>query len=142
MKILRRSMRIFSADGRLVVSSLFVLSLVQMGIRLLPFQVMCRLASRERSRKGSSIEADRELIECVGRAVTIASRYIPSSCLVQALTAMVLLKRMRQPACLRIGVSKDFEGTLQAHAWVESQGSIVIGNLTDLSQFTPMSSLT
>jgi hypothetical protein len=53
----------------------------------------------------------------------------------------VILRGMHQPASLRIGVSKGQRGDLQAHAWVESHGSIVIGNLSNLSHFTTMPSL-
>jgi hypothetical protein len=42
---------------------------------------------------------------------------------------------------LRIGVSKGVKGNLRAHAWVESQGSVVIGELADLSGFSVLPSL-
>jgi hypothetical protein len=42
---------------------------------------------------------------------------------------------------LRIGVAKGETGKLEAHAWIESQGKIVIGYLKDLSRFTPLPSL-
>jgi hypothetical protein len=137
----RKLLRLFSADRRLVIRSLLVLGLVRLGIRLLPFDTLCWLVSRRRWWTRSSKEPHRATLTRVGRAVTIASRYAHASCLVQALTAVALLRRMHQPACLRIGVSKGQQGDLRAHAWVESHGSIVIGNLADLSRFTPMSSL-
>jgi hypothetical protein len=42
------------------------------------------------------------------------------------------------PRSLRIGVAKGEAGKLEAHAWVESQGRIVIGGLRDLPYFTPL----
>jgi hypothetical protein len=53
------------------------------------------------------------------------------------LAAQVLLSRQGRPAHLQIGVAKSQEGQLEAHAWVESQGWIVIGKLNDISRFTP-----
>lgn len=42
---------------------------------------------------------------------------------------------------LRIGVAKDGRERLKAHAWVESQGKIVIGNVQDLSRFKALPTL-
>jgi hypothetical protein len=39
---------------------------------------------------------------------------------------------------LKIGVAKNKDGKLDAHAWVESQGQVLIGNLHDLSRFEPL----
>ena len=67
------------------------------------------------------------------------SRYVPAAtCLTQALATRVLLSRLGQPAHLRIGVAKSKKGQLQAHAWVESQGKIIIGDQPDLSRFAIM----
>ena len=62
-------------------------------------------------------------------AVVVASRYVPmSTCLTQALAAQVLLARRGFPAHLHIGVAKKgAEARFEAHAWVESQGKVVIG---------------
>ena len=35
---------------------------------------------------------------------------------------------------------KDERGALQAHAWIESQGEVVIGNVPDLALFTELPS--
>jgi hypothetical protein len=53
---------------------------------------------------------------------------------------MLLLKHVGHEAELRIGVAKNERGGLQAHAWVESNGEIVVGGITGLSHFTVLSS--
>jgi len=59
-----------------------------------------------------------------------AQRVVPgATCLPQALAAEALLKRGGLPADLRIGVMKGASGKLLAHAWVESDGRIVVGDL-------------
>ena len=62
-------------------------------------------------------------------AVVVASRYVPmSTCLTQALAAQVLLARRGYSAHLHIGVAKEgAEAKLKAHAWVESDGKVLIG---------------
>jgi len=59
-----------------------------------------------------------------------AQRVIPrSTCLPQALAAESLLTRGGLPAVLQIGIMKTADGKLAAHAWVESDGRIVVGDL-------------
>ena len=59
-----------------------------------------------------------------------AQRVVPrATCLPQALAAEALLTRGGLPADLRIGVKKEPSGKLLAHAWVESNGRIVVGDL-------------
>jgi hypothetical protein len=75
-------------------------------------------------------------------AVDIASHYMPGGvkCLARALTTQVLMSRYGYSPELRIGVAKGERGQLEAHAWVENQGQVVIGYLGNLSRFTPMPS--
>jgi hypothetical protein len=42
---------------------------------------------------------------------------------------------------LRIGVTKGPEGELKAHAWVESNGRIIIGQQKDLRSYTVLNRL-
>jgi hypothetical protein len=80
-------------------------------------------------------------VELLIWAVTAASRYVPgATCLAQALAAQVLLGRTGYPARLRIGVAKGEERKFEAHAWVESQGRVVIGG-PGLGRFTPLTTL-
>lgn len=80
-------------------------------------------------------------MERIARAVTGASRAVPgAACLTQALAAQVLLERRGLPARVRVGVTRADGGQLLAHAWVESDGRIVLGG-TDLSGYTPLAAL-
>jgi hypothetical protein len=48
--------------------------------------------------------------------------------LTQALAGQVLLAQYGYPAVVHLGVTKEEgQGTFQAHAWMESDGKIVIG---------------
>ena len=61
--------------------------------------------------------------------VGVVSRYVPrATCLTQALAGQVLLERYGYPALVHVGVTKEEgKGTFQAHAWLESDGKVVIG---------------
>jgi hypothetical protein len=41
---------------------------------------------------------------------------------------------------LCIGVAKGQEGELKAHAWLENQGQVVIGDVADLPNFSQLAS--
>lgn len=59
-----------------------------------------------------------------------AARVVPrATCLPQALAAESLLTRGGIAADLQIGVMKTPAGKLLAHAWVESDGRIIVGDL-------------
>ena len=151
MKRLFKFFRLPATDRSLLVKAAFIVGAVRLGLWGLPFRTLRRLLARvaqqpaglhqacpERSRR-----ADRSSLDRIAWAVTVASRYVPAaSCLTQALATQVLLGRRGHPACLRIGVEKGEEGQLQAHAWVESDGMVVIGGLEpELERYTPLPAL-
>jgi hypothetical protein len=64
----------------------------------------------------------------ISRAVDIAARFIPgATCLVKAQVGCAMLNRSGYMAAIRIGVLKDLS-KVQAHAWVECDGLVVIGD--------------
>jgi hypothetical protein len=62
-------------------------------------------------------------------ARAVGTRFLPDRpCLTQALVLQyLLLRRGDDAAQLRIGVTKDKDGGLQAHAWVDRNGRVLIG---------------
>ena len=78
--------------------------------------------------------------ERIAWALHHAKRLVPgASCLPQALAAETLLVRSGHTADLRIGVRKTGPDSIEAHAWVEVDGKVVVGELpTGLGDFTPL----
>ena len=78
--------------------------------------------------------------EQISWAVKASANYLigPKSCLPQALAAQMLLKQYGYPANLRFGVYKGNE--LEAHASIESQGKIIVGN-EGIEYYTPLSAV-
>jgi hypothetical protein len=71
--------------------------------------------------------------EEICRAVDVAVRFIPcATCLVKAHVASAMLNRFGYASEIKIGVSKQ-SSDLSAHAWLECDGRIVMGN--SASQF-------
>lgn len=125
---------------QLLLKIFIFLSLVRLGLRFLSFP---RLQKQLEKVSQFSLNAPERL--SVGKivwAVEASSRYMPGGvkCLARALTTHSLMKQHGHPGELRIGVAKGETGELEAHAWVEHRGRIVIGYLNDLARYIPMPS--
>jgi hypothetical protein len=144
MKHLRKFLRLPTADQWFLIKVILLLETIKLGMRLLPFRILRHLLARvadaapARLRHPGHPSADR-----IAWALEVASRHTPGakSCLTQALAAQVLLARRGYPALLRIGVAKGEREQFQAHAWVESEGNVVIGGSEQLGRYTPLAVL-
>jgi len=68
----------------------------------------------------------------------VASRYVPgATCLTRALALQIWLGRRGQAAELRFGVARGAEAPLDAHAWLESAGRILIG-AAEVPRYAPL----
>jgi len=139
----RKLLRLSYGDYQLLLSTFFLLGLVRLGLWLLPFQTLRQLLTKISQVNPKRQKLNRVSVGKIIWAVNVSSYYMPGSvkCLARALTTKVFLNRYGYSANLQIGVAKGKEGQLEAHAWVESQGKVVIGYLSNLSHFTPLPSL-
>jgi hypothetical protein len=139
MKRLYKFLSLPSRDRRLLIKAALLLGIIRLGLWLLVFQTLQGLLLRMRWKSARLREADPSSLERIAWAIRVAGRYVPGvTCLVQALAAQVLLEQEGHPACLCIGVAKDKNGRLQAHAWTESGGKVVVGG-GNLSSYTLLS---
>lgn len=139
MRYLCKFFILTDSDRHLLVSAALLLGTVKLGLWLLPFQTLQSLLARKLQANNRFQKTDRVSLNKVVWAVTLSSRYMSiANCLTRALATQVLLSQHGQPAHLCIGIAKDNEGKLIGHAWVNSQGTIVVGNLTNLSDYTTL----
>jgi hypothetical protein len=103
---------------------------------VLPFKVARRVLARGAKRSPAAHATP----ERIGWAVSAARYFVPKgNCLPQALAAESLLLRHGHPVEFRIGVVKTDRDRLEAHAWVESAGRLVVGDLTQgLVTYSPL----
>jgi hypothetical protein len=142
MEQIRKFPSLSLADQILLLKSAFLLGMITLGLRGLSFQAMQRFSMGTRQRTARAHHTDQPSANRIAWAVSVASRYVPAAtCLPQALAVRMLFKQQGYPARLYIGVAKGERGQLEAHAWVESEGRIVVGNSQDLSRYTPLPSL-
>lgn len=61
-------------------------------------------------------------------AVSAAARRVPrATCLTQALATQIMLGRRGHRASLQLGIMKSEAGKMDAHAWLERNGKVLIG---------------
>lgn len=123
------------SDQRLLITALALVFCIRLGLWLLPFRLLRKKVEKITARVNSSSPRpkDFQMVRKVASCVRRVSRYVPaSSCLAQALATQVLLAHQGQISNLRIGVTKGSEGDFKAHAWVESDGKIIIGQVRNL----------
>jgi hypothetical protein len=127
-----------AADRRALIAAALLLVAFRLAVSLFSFQtVLRRTAGAGGVSEGRNV-ADPRKVDRVVWAVGAAGRRVPgATCLVQSLALLLLLGRLGQPASLQIGVSLDESSRLSAHAWVESQGRVLIGG-TGRERFTPL----
>ena len=124
----------------LLLRACFVVAGFRLALTTLPFRWVRSLAEfsgrTRRSRLRPPVPVDE-----FSWAVSVASRRVPrATCLTQALALQLLLAHEGRPSNLRIGVAKAEDGRLQAHAWLETEGRVVIGG-GEVERFTPLASL-
>jgi Transglutaminase-like superfamily len=140
MRKLSKFVRLQQRDRGLLFKTVLLLAAVKLGLALLPFQTLRRLLAKLSQR----LPPQRPLsVAKAIWAIEVASRYMPggAKCLVRALATQVLLARQGYATQLRIGVAKGDRDRLEAHAWVESQGRVVIGRLNNWERFIPLPDL-
>jgi hypothetical protein len=85
----------------------------------------------ERQASGTSVcpAAAEEIVHEVGWAVRAASSKTPwkSACLAQALAGKWMLGRRGLHGTIRLGVARDADGNLQAHAWLYAGDTLLTG---------------
>lgn len=130
-------LRLPSWERALLLRSIRILALARLAITVLPFHLARRLVAGSRAVPRESTVTPAQ----VRWAVANAARVVPgATCLPRAVAAESLLRRAgRQPA-MRIGVTKTEAGKLEAHAWVEENGRIVVGDLPrhEMARYKPL----
>ena len=136
MRRARRFLRLPPRDRRLLAEAAALVVLARLGLWLLPFRSVRGLLARVPAR-ATDARDDNTITGRIAWAVPVVSACVPAAtCLTQALAAQALLARRGCPAELRIGVARGANGMLEAHAWVERDDRVVIGDRADLSRYS------
>ena len=139
MRRIHKFLNLSSSERRLLIKKWILLGVIRFGLELFPFSTLRKLLFKLTFLFSAPTKDFSE--EYLVWSVAVVSPYIPkTTCLAQALAAQFLLQQAGHRACLHIGVEEAEKGSLKAHAWVESQGRILIGGF-DLNRYTHLLAL-
>lgn len=133
-KLLERS----AAERRLVVEAALLLSVARLGLAWTALATTREWLARF-SRTAGAPDAHLQRQQIV-EAVAAAGRRAPfkATCLLEALAVEAMLRRRGHDARLRLGVMRPSANGLGAHAWVELNGDVVVGQLDTLASYAEL----
>lgn len=108
-------------DNAFLFRTWMMLGVTAVALRIAHYHKVRKMFSRKLTGRPWSPES-------IGWAVTTSARYVPGAkCLAQAILAETLLLRSGFPARIHVGITKPGDSRLRAHAWVECEGVVVVG---------------
>ncbi len=114
----------------IVIAVFFLTGITRLAILVVPPKYLLSILGKEGSETPEEVNR-RELLRAykIGWCVNKVSDYTPwqSKCLVEALTAQLLLKTLGISSTLYLGISREGENKLIAHAWLRCGQLIVTG---------------
>lgn len=122
----------------LFLEAFLLTGIIRFTILFLSFNKLARFSGKYKQESSKTISnEDEAMTRKVGWAVFAASKRTPwkSKCLVKALTAQVMLSTRRISSTLYLGVARDKEKKLIAHAWLRSGEDIITG-VNEMAEFT------
>ena len=133
VRALRRFLQFDPTDRRLLVRAAMVVTAFRVALWVCPFRVLRRFFANRKPAASSGFPK-KKLVW----AVEATAKRIPrATCLTQAMALQYLLLRSGYTCTVQIGVTHDEARKFQAHAWVESDGKILIGG-READRYTPL----
>ena len=141
MRRLQSFLRLPARERSLYLQTWLLLFRIRLMLWMLPYQRWRQIAANMIHIENEHT-LERPNVDRLARAVKVMSRYMPhASCLTQALAAQTLLAHEGQRSQLRVGVTQNDAGKLEAHAWVQVNGRVVIGGRQSVARFSAFPTL-
>ena len=137
MRRLRKFLYLSLGDKILFFKAIVLIGVFRISLLIFPLKIVQQIVDSVTPRLSKSKTIPQEKISW---SVKTVGNYLlgSKSCLPLALATEVLLKQNGYPATINIGVYKGDEIKFEAHAWVESEGKIIVGEET-VKYYTPLS---
>lgn len=144
ISLLTKFIRLSWVEHLLLLEATLWLGMARIAILTVPFRLLARYWGRQMV-ESPAVEArePKELLKQVSRAVAVMSHYLPweTKCLAQALAAKMMLKCRGISSTLYLGLTKDQDNEIKAHAWLRS-GTVVLTGSRGKNKFTVVSTFT
>ncbi|MEM1254758.1 MAG: lasso peptide biosynthesis B2 protein [Cyanobacteria bacterium P01_H01_bin.21] len=141
MKQLRKLLEFSWQQRRVLFYACLSLNIVRFALWLFPFKTVRQQLATVAEKWVCDQSQTSVSVDFIVWCVKASAYYTPrrSKCLVNALTAQLLLTRYQYAHQLHIGIAMDESQTLKAHAWIEYEGNVIIGDLQELSRYKSLS---
>ena len=144
MKQLRKWLHLERERRDLILQAFLLLTLSRLALRLVALKTTHRLvrwmAKRIATTKGDKGSDKRQIAWAIG--VVGKGPLGGGTCLAQALVAQQMLCCRGYAARVHVGVAKRVDGRLLAHAWVESDGTVIVGGTAaELGRYSRLPSI-
>ena len=139
--ILTKLTRLSWSERLLLVEAGLWLGLARLAIGVLSFPWIARQLGEHMNESSEiDIPTHKESLQRISWAVVTMGRHLPweCKCLVQAIAGKRMLQRRGIASTLYLGVAKEGEKALIAHAWLRS-GSVILTGRRDKDRFTVVS---
>jgi Uncharacterised nucleotidyltransferase/Transglutaminase-like superfamily len=133
-----------ASHRRVVVEAAALLPVVRLGLSMLPYTLVERRLARWAKARPVRSATGEDPIARVTSAVDGVGRRLPGiSCLSRALATHAMLVRRGIPAVVRLGARprSNARRSLDAHAWVETGGRVVMGDVPWLAEYQQFESI-
>ncbi len=114
----------------MLLETIILLGFFRLVLLIMPFRCIAPyLGQHMQESPTESCEDELAVIKRISWAVQVASRraFWESKCLVRAITAKLMLRRRRISSTLYLGVARDGNQSMVAHAWLRSGETVVTG---------------
>jgi hypothetical protein len=121
--------KLTSVQRRLLWGAFPLVVAVRLALWTIPSRLVLRYALRwnERAERSPCLELSSSNL--LAWAVRAASRRVPkASCLTQALAGQIFLGMHGFASQIHVGVARGEDGDFSAHAWLDVDGRVVIGD--------------
>ena len=119
------------ADRLLLAEAIRLCLIVLLGLNVFRFNALRAYLQRRPV-------SDHQRIDRVVWAVkAVSGRWLGTTCLAEALVVEAMLRRHGHAPILKIGVKhpQSSERSLEAHAWVECDGVVVVGRVPEIGDY-------
>jgi hypothetical protein len=140
MKKLQKFLALDSDERYLLLEAFFLLNGIRLGFVLLEFSVLQKGLSKLGRPESHHDRCQSRSVSRIIWAVEVSTHFSPggAKCLARALAVQVLMQRQGYDPKLQIGVIKNSTQDFRAHAWIEYQGMVVIGQLPELEDYSAL----
>ena len=128
-------------EKSIFIKALMSLIWVKLILVVMPFKYYAKkLGEKDKETMNEPLVAEHDFIILVKDSVRRASRYniIKPKCFTEAIVAKKLLNKKKIPSTLYLGVAKDKQQKMIAHAWLRC-GNIIVTGKKGMERFTVVS---